>query len=154
APTARTTTGASIALAGVITPRPACRSAPSSSAPRPCSWHRDRAEPRRPRRVGGDAERVRERPADTALALDGVDDRHVVGVRDALEAVEFPDHQVGRGECLPRAERAEPAVDRPEILREAAASQSVDGAGQGRVGHLPDSWPARYGTGTYSLIPV
>src|SRR5262249_44624019 len=43
-------------------------------------------------RVGVDSERIDQSPPDAGRALDGIDDRHVIGVGDALEAVNLMNH--------------------------------------------------------------
>src|SRR5437773_8771710 len=76
-------------------------------------------------RVRVDAKRVGQRPAKPAVRLDRVEDRHVVGVRDALESVTLGDRHLARRERRPRLETVQLAVLDREMLAEAALRQLV-----------------------------
>src|SRR5262245_53585246 len=90
--------------------------APASASAAARGAHRDISQDLAERWVGVGAEGIRQRSADPAPALDRVHDRHVVGIRDALEPMELPDHQVARGNPGARADRLETSVDRAEAL--------------------------------------
>src|SRR6266508_598436 len=76
--------------------RPRCGRAGHSRYP-----NRDVLQSRAHRRVGIHAEGIRQCSSHTTFAFNSVDDRHVVRIRHALEAMVFPDHQVLRPERLP-----------------------------------------------------
>jgi len=60
------------------------------------------------------AEGVGERPPHPARALDRVENLHVIGVGDALEAMDFADHQVARRQRRPGSGPQAPG-DRAQI---------------------------------------
>ena len=96
-------------------------------------------------RIRVHAEGVGQGAPHPARALDGVEDGHVVGIRDALEAIVLTDHQVFWPHGLSAAGGAKPAVEDLEARGESAARELVQGACQRRVGLRIDVWRHGYG---------
>jgi len=65
-------------------------------------------------------------PPDAGRPLDGVDDRHVIGVGHALEAVDLADHEILGPQQLPARQDLEAAVHDAESVGEAALSEVFD----------------------------
>src|SRR5262249_58465265 len=85
-------------------------------------------------------ERIDECAQDSARALEGVDDGHIVRVRDAFEAIDVSDHQILGPQDLAGPKDFEAPADHAEPVREAAAGDRVDRAA---LSHVHTPWSAR-----------
>ena len=87
------------------------------------------------RRVGVRPIGVRQDALRALPALEGIDDRHVIRVGDALEPMVLADHDVAWEEGAARVDGHELPATHHEVVREASPSEVLDRVGDGVEAH-------------------